>query len=128
METKTLARITAVAFIGVAMTLAALQTQHVPTAPTETLTLPLEDNEADELLTELRRCQALGASGANDARCLHAWAENRSRFFMSKRRSAAQLGDDATTIVPLTNGSVETPGSDDLAGDLGPPPTFERNR
>ena len=34
----------------------------------------------DPLQAELKRCQLLGEAGANDDRCLRAWAETRRRF------------------------------------------------
>lgn len=127
METKTLARITAVAFIGVAMTLAALQTQRVPTAPSATLAMPFDNKDTHDLSAELQRCQAIGANGANDARCLQAWAENRSRFFMSKLRANPRLREKLDTA-PLGNESVETSNNANLGNELPAAPTFDTNR
>ena len=52
MESKTFARIGAVAFVAVAITMTALQRREVP-APTETLLVPLDENTADPLAAEL---------------------------------------------------------------------------
>jgi len=42
----------------------------LPSAPT-----------SDDLSAELRRCNALGPSDAEDPHCLAVWEENRQRFF-----------------------------------------------
>lgn len=102
METKTIARIGAAAFVGVVITMTALQMRDIPASPTETEIITLDEEGVDPLPAELRRCQALGAAGANDAMCLRAWAENRSRFFLSDAQAGEQLADDAT-ITPLGN-------------------------
>lgn len=114
METKTIARIGAVAFVGVVITATALQMRDAPASPAETEIITLDEESVDPLPAELRRCQALGAAGANDAMCQRAWAENRSRFFMSSVRDDPQLvgGADA---VPLGN------DSDVSAGDANTP-------
>jgi len=90
METKTIARIGAAAFVGVVITMTALQMRAAPAGPTETEIITLDEEGVDPLPAELRRCQAIGAAGANDAMCLRAWAENRSRFFMSSVRDDPQ--------------------------------------
>lgn len=106
METKTIAWIGAAAFVGVVLTATALQMRDTPPPPTEIITF--DEEGVDPLAAELQRCQSLGAAGANDAHCLRAWAENRSRFFMSDAQASEQLVDDAATT-PLRNdtGSVE---------------------
>ena len=91
METKTIARIGAAAFVGVVITMTALQMRAAPAGPTETEIVTVGEEGVDPLPAELRRCQAIGAAGANDAACLRAWAENRSRFFMSSLRDDPQL-------------------------------------
>ena len=100
METKTMARIGAAAFVGVVLTATALQMRDAPPPPTEIITL--DEEGIDPLAAELQRCQLLGAAGANDALCLRAWAENRSRFFMSDAQASEQLTND-TASTPLGN-------------------------
>jgi conjugative transfer region protein TrbK len=100
METKTIARIGAVAFIAVVLTATALQMRDTPPPPTEFIAL--DEESIDPLAAELQRCQSLGAAGANDATCLRAWAENRSRFFMSDAQASEHLADD-TANDPLGN-------------------------
>ena len=104
METKTIARIGAAAFVGVVITMTALQMRAAPAPSPETEIITLDEEGVDPLPAELRRCQALGAAGANDAMCLRAWAENRSRFFMSSVRDDPQLTGGAEAA-PLGNGS-----------------------
>lgn len=100
METKNIARIGAAAFVGVVLTATALQMRDTPPPPTEIITF--DEEGVDPLAAELQRCQLLGAAGANDALCLRAWAENRSRFFMSDAQASEQLANDTATT-PLGN-------------------------
>jgi conjugative transfer region protein TrbK len=100
MQTKTMARIGAAAFVGVVLTATALQMCDTPPPPTEIITF--DEEGVDPLAAELQRCQSLGAAGANDALCLRAWAENRSRFFMSDAQASEQLANDTATT-PLGN-------------------------
>lgn len=95
METKTIARLGAVAFVAVVLTATALQMRDAPPPPTEIITL--DEEGVDPLAAELQRCQSLGAAGANDATCLRAWAENRSRFFMSDAQASEELADDVNS-------------------------------
>lgn len=126
METKTIARIGAAAFVGVVITMTALQMRDAPAGPTETEIITLDEEGVDPLLAELRRCQAIGAAGANDAMCLRAWAENRSRFFMSSVRDDPQLVGGAE-VVPLGNDSDVIAGNADAtASPVAPPQDGER--
>ena len=104
MEAKAIARIGAAAFVGVVITMTALQMRAAPAPSPETEIIMLDEEGVDPLPAELRRCQSIGAAGANDAMCLRAWAENRSRFFMSSVRDDPQLTGGAEAA-PLGNGS-----------------------
>lgn len=117
METKTFARIGAAAFVGVVITMTALQMRDAPTGPTETEIITLDEEGVDPLPAELRRCQAIGAAGANDATCLRAWAENRSRFFMSNGPEAVALGNDSGTVVGTVNSAAASPVAPPLEGN-----------
>ena len=125
METKTMARIGAAAFVGVVLTATALQMRDTPPPPTEIITFDQEG--VDPLAAELQRCQLLGAAGANDALCLRAWSENRTRFFMSDAQASEQLPND-TAIAPLGN-DAGIINMDETAGtaSAGTPP-LDRNR
>lgn len=125
METKTMARIGAAAFVGVVLTATALQMRDTPPPPTEIITL--DEEGVDPLAAELQRCQLLGAAGANDALCLRAWAENRSRFFMSDAQASEQLVDDAPTT-QLGNDTGSVKGNRDVAAEPSVTPSLNGSR
>ena len=127
METKTIARIGAAAFVGVVITMTALQMRDAPAGPTETEIVTVGEEGVDPLPAELRRCQAIGAAGANDAMCLRAWAENRSRFFMSSERDDPQRAGSAD-VVPLGNDSGVGAGNTDVPVALPVTPPLNGNR
>ena len=97
MDTKLLARIGAIIFIAIAITMTAIEMSRPP-EPAREVPAAVVDPSAttDPLLIELRRCQSLGASGASDPDCLRAWAENRRRFLAPGARPAARIADDAS--------------------------------
>ena len=79
MEGKTLARIGAVAFVAVAITVTVVEmTRKDDPAPARTA--PALQPPADPLRGTLRRCQQLGEAATRNADCLTAWAESRDRF------------------------------------------------
>jgi conjugative transfer region protein TrbK len=124
-ETKTMARIGAAGFVGVVLTATVLQMRDTPPPPTEFIAL--DEEGIDPLAAELQRCQLLGAAGANDALCLRAWAENRSRFFMSDAQASEQLVDDAATT-PLGN-DADIINMDQTSGPTSADtPPLDRNR
>ena len=125
METKTMARIGAAAFVGVVLTATALQMRDTPPPPTEVITF--DEEGVDPQAAELQRCQLLGAAGDNDALCLRAWAENRSRFFMSDAQASEQLANDTATT-PLGN-DADIINMDETSGSSSADtPPLDRNR
>jgi conjugative transfer region protein TrbK len=86
-EAKLFARIGAIIFVAIAITMTAIEMSRVPEPAREEPAGELEPAGTDPLLAELRRCQALGAAGAEDRACLAAWAENRRRFFDGSART-----------------------------------------
>ena len=84
MEGKTLAQIGAVAFVGVAITAAAIELAK-PNPQTEALAHPVIEPSIDPLASELMRCQSLGEAGPRDATCLTTWAAGRKRFLAPAR-------------------------------------------
>jgi conjugative transfer region protein TrbK len=91
MQTKTVVRIGAVAFVAVALTVSALQV-GMRSGPVEAdRAAAALAAGADPLWPELVRCQSIGAAGATDRDCLRAWAENRRRFLAPGSRPAAAL-------------------------------------
>jgi len=127
LETKTIARIGAAAFVGVVITMTALQMRDAPAPPPETEIITLDEESVDPLPGELRRCQAIGAAGANDAMCLRAWAENRSRFFMSNVPDDPQDAN-GPEAVPLGNDSGVSAGNTEAAGASSVAPQPDGNR
>ncbi|MBN9506901.1 MAG: putative entry exclusion protein TrbK-alt [Altererythrobacter sp.] len=97
MDTKLLARIGAVIFIAIAITMTAIEMSRAPEPAREAPAVVADPSGTiDPLLIELRRCQSVGASGASDPDCLRAWAENRRRFLGDSARPAARIAEDAS--------------------------------
>jgi conjugative transfer region protein TrbK len=125
METKTIARIGAVAFIAVVLTATALQMRDAPPPPTEVITL--DEEGVDPLAQKLRRCQAIGAAGANDQMCLRAWAENRDRFFMSDAQASEHLAEDIANT-PAGNDAGNVTNDENIAAVSPDAPLLDGNR
>lgn len=81
MDGKTLARIGAIAFVAIAITVAVISLSHKD-ATSETTVTPVAKTIAapDPLQAELTRCNDMGEAATHDPACLSAWAENRRRF------------------------------------------------
>ena len=84
---KMLARLAAVVFVAIALTVTAIDMarKDEPSAPRPASAL---QPPADPLRATLRRCQQLGEAAASDAGCLAAWAESRDRFLGHGRSEA----------------------------------------
>ena len=93
MEPKLLARIGAIIFVAIAITMTAIEMGRAPEPSREEPVAQIESTGTDPLLIELRRCQALGAAGADDRDCMRAWAENRRRFLAPGARPMARIDD-----------------------------------
>src|SRR5690554_6532571 len=91
---KSFARIAAAAIGGIAVTITLIQMQQPASPKTESMNVPPGERDEDPVRRELLRCQKLGAAGADDARCLKAWAEKRSRFFRSSVSANPALRED----------------------------------
>lgn len=87
MDGKMLARLAAVVFVAIALTVTAIDMarKDEPSAPRPASAL---QPPADPLRATLRRCQQLGEAAASDAGCLAAWAESRDRFLGHGRSEA----------------------------------------
>lgn len=97
MDTKLLARIGAIVFVAIAITMTAIEMSRSRHAPADQPRLADAAVPSDDpLRVELRRCQLLGAAGGSDADCLRAWAENRRRFLAPGARPAARIADGVT--------------------------------
>ena len=93
MEHKLLARIGAIIFLAIAITMTAIEMSRTPEPIREEHSALVDESPIDPLLIELRRCQALGQAGANDPDCLAAWDESRRRFLGDSARSMAHIAD-----------------------------------
>jgi conjugative transfer region protein TrbK len=80
METKTVARIGAIALAAVAITAAVIDGTRKPDAPEVIAAMPTIVASEDPLGAELARCSGLGEAGERDGTCLATWAQNRRRF------------------------------------------------
>lgn len=119
---KNFARIAAAATLGIAVAMTLIQMQEPAPPKSEIVTVAVDESDVDPMRTELRRCQNLGAAGADDARCLKVWAEMRSRFFRSSVSANPSLREDIARPAP-------NPTSDeaDLTDTPASPPTEEGN-
>lgn len=88
MDGKMLARLGAVVFVAIALTVTAIDMawKDEPSAPPPA---PAFQPPTDPLRETLRRCQLLGEAVASDTDCLAAWAESRDRF-LNRGRSEAR--------------------------------------
>lgn len=99
MEGKTLARIAAAVFAGVAITATAIEMARKDDTPADPAPAVVAPPAApDPLRVGQRRCQRLGEAGARDAECLRVWAESRDRFLgLDRQRSSRPSNDDPVT-------------------------------
>lgn len=79
MDGKMLARLGAVMFVAVAITVAVIELTRKDVAPASTPPNIVQPDR-DPLREGQRRCQQLGQKAAEDAECLRVWAETRERF------------------------------------------------
>ena len=87
MDGKMLARLGAVVFVAIALTVTAIDMARKDEPPAPRPASALQP-PADPLRESLRRCQQLGEAAVSDADCLAAWAESRDRFLGRDRSEA----------------------------------------
>ena len=80
MDGKLLARLGAVVFVAVAITVSAIEMTRKEEEPAGQVLRPVEVTPADPLRQAQRRCQLLGEAASRDSECLRTWAETRERF------------------------------------------------
>ena len=90
MDGKMLARIGAITFVAVALTVTAIELTRKDDAPTSS-PMPQHRPATNPLRDAQRRCQQLGLAAANDTECLRVWAETRDRFLGKTPAPAAPL-------------------------------------
>ncbi|MEH3117270.1 MAG: putative entry exclusion protein TrbK-alt [Methylorubrum populi] len=88
MEGKTLARIGAAMFAGIAITAAAIEMtrEEKPVVP---VTVEVSTGPVDPLREALARCRLMGEAATRDPGCLKTWADNRARFLGTSPTSGA---------------------------------------
>jgi conjugative transfer region protein TrbK len=93
MEGKTLARIGAVVFVAIALTMAAIELTRTEQPTNDVAARQIENTNVDPLRIELLRCQQLGETAPRDTACLRAWATSRERFLNSSAKSVERETD-----------------------------------
>ena len=108
MDTKLFARVGAVAFVAIALTMTALTLREGPEA-VRPETITVWEPDGDPLAAQLKACNAMGELALSSPDCRAAWTEKRRRF----------LG------VPDDNAEADAPviGSHDDKAPLVPAPT-----
>lgn len=105
MKTGTIARIGAAGFVVTALALSLVQLNEP--ASTTTQTVVVASDEIDPLRAELRRCRSIGQVAASDTRCLRAWAEQRSRFFMGvQQATGSDFGESESAASAAIDGGA----------------------
>ncbi|MER9333964.1 putative entry exclusion protein TrbK-alt [Mesorhizobium sp. M0293] len=100
MDGKIFARIGAVVFIGVALTVTAIEMGSKDDEPDALATRDRSIASQDPLASELRRCSAIGEAGPRDPGCLKAWADSRRRFLGQRGSATAPVPAAPTTLFP----------------------------
>lgn len=116
MDTKLLARIGAIVFVAIAITMTAIQLREAPKVDADPELVTIDEPDADPLRAELTRCSGIGEAGASDPACLRAWAENRRRFLAPGARPGARIpapSSGASESQP--SGEVEPLGNDNTS-------------
>ena len=116
MDTKLMARIGAIIFVAIAITMTAIQLREAPKTGAEPELVMIDEPDADLLRAELVRCSSIGEAGASDPACLRAWAETRRRFLMPGARPKERMpapSSGASASPPF--GEAESLGNDGAA-------------
>lgn len=100
MDGKILARLGAVVFIAVALTVTAIEMSSKDDEPDAIATPGRPLALQDPLAAELRRCTGIGEAGPRDPGCLKAWAESRRRFLGQRGSATAPAPAAPTTLFP----------------------------
>ena len=93
------ARIGAIGFVAVALTITALQLREEPNAvPVEVATV--FEPDGDPLPLQLRACAQMGELALSTPDCRAAWAEKRRRFFGLERKTDSATVDASAAPTP----------------------------
>ncbi|RJT27829.1 hypothetical protein D3227_35425 [Mesorhizobium waimense] len=107
MDGKFLARIGAVVFIAVGLTVTAIEMSSTDDEPDTLATRDRSIAPQDPLASELGRCSGTGEAGPRDPGCLKAWAESRRRFLGQRDSVTAPAPVAPTTQFPNVPASAD---------------------
>jgi conjugative transfer region protein TrbK len=100
------ARIAGIAFVGLAITVAVVQSRH---SKDGAILTPMEPSETDALVGELVRCRAITLDdlGLLES-CRNVWAENRQHFLQSTKlpHRLAEPRPDASAGAPKNQDAI----------------------
>ena len=99
MDTKLFARIGAIAFVAVAITMTALTLREEP-RPAEPEVITVFDPDTDPLPGVLRECSAMGEAATSSRLCIDAWAEKRRRFLGDPHKVEPSPTASTAPVVP----------------------------
>ncbi|AZO41395.1 hypothetical protein EJ076_09745 [Mesorhizobium sp. M7D.F.Ca.US.005.01.1.1] len=100
MEGKIFARIGAVVFMAIALTVTVIEMSTKDDEPDAPAMRDRSIASQDPLASELRRCSRIGEAGPRDPGCLKAWAESRRRFLGQQAPATATAPVAPTTRFP----------------------------
>ncbi|MER9401423.1 putative entry exclusion protein TrbK-alt [Mesorhizobium sp. M0615] len=121
MDGKILARVSAVVFIAVALTVTAIEMSSKDDELDALGTRDRSIASEDPLAAELRRCSGIGEAGPRDPGCLKAWAESRRRFLGQHDSAPAPAAVAPKTLfpeVPASGDRQEGEGADVTAPEM----------
>ena len=105
MDTKLFARVGAVAFVAIALTMTALTLREGPEAAVPD-TITVWEPDGDPLPAQLKVCNEMGELALSSPDCRAAWTEKRRRFLGA---SSANTVADAPAIEPVDNNAPLVP-------------------
>jgi conjugative transfer region protein TrbK len=117
MDGKTLARLGAVVFVGVAIAATAVDLKRNDDEPQVQIVGPVRQGEVAAHRQILRRCRDMGEAATRDPACLKVWADNRDRFL---GQDAAQ-SSTSIPVAPATLFPSEPAHADRVRSDLAEP-------
>ena len=97
MDTKLFARVGAVAFVAIALTITALTLREGPEAAAPD-TITIWEPDGDPLPAQLKACNAMGELALSSPDCRAAWTEKRRRFLGT---SGDNVVADAPAVEPV---------------------------
>ena len=97
MDTKLFARVGAVAFVAIALTMTALTLREGPEA-VRPETITVWEPDGDPLAAQLKACNAMGELALSSPDCRAAWTEKRRRFLGTSGDNVVADGPPIETV------------------------------